>query len=107
MELHGTYYELDDKGYLTDMSRWDSRLRDWLAVRENIALTAEHLAVIDFLRGYYQQHGTHPVVRMITAEMAGALGPDKATIKYFHVLFPAGIHQAFKIAGLPMKQSCC
>jgi tRNA 2-thiouridine synthesizing protein E len=107
MELNGVQYQIDDKGYLTDISQWDSQLRDWLAGRENIVLTAEHLQVIDFLRKYYQETGVHPAVRMITAGMAESLGKEKATVKYFHVLFPAGLHQAFMIAGLPMKQNCC
>jgi tRNA 2-thiouridine synthesizing protein E len=107
MEINGTQYQLDGNGYLIDMTKWDSQLRDWLADREKIVLTEEHLQVIEFLRRYFQETGMHPVVRMITADMAESLGQEKATVKYFHVLFPAGLHQAFMIAGLPMKQSCC
>lgn len=107
MELNGINCLIDSKGYLIDLLKWDSRLRDWLAARENIVLTVEHLHVVDFIRKYYMENGTHPAVRMITANMAESLGAEKATVKYFHVLFPAGLHQAFMIAGLPMKQSCC
>lgn len=107
IELNGIRYELDCKGYLLDLARWDHQLRDWFAEREKVQLTDDHHKVIDFMRRYFEENRVHPVVRMITTEMAERLGLEKGNIKYFHILFPSGIHQAFMIAGLPMKHSCC
>lgn len=56
---------------------------------------------------FYEENKVHPVIRMITGALAKSLGSEKGTIKYFHNLFPVGIHQAFRIAGLPVKHSCC
>ncbi len=107
VELNGKRYELNCKGFLVDMSHWDVLLRDWFAEQEKIELTDEHLKVIDFLRNYYGENNEHPVIRMITADMVEKLGREKGAVKYFHQLFPSGIHQAYMIAGLPMKHSCC
>jgi sulfur relay (sulfurtransferase) DsrC/TusE family protein len=44
---------------------------------------------------------------MVTTELNNQLGAEKGSVRYFHTLFPGGIHQAFLIAGLPMMDSCC
>ena len=106
-EINGLRYAFDDKGYLVDPSTWDPGLRDWLAGQEHLVLSEEHHIIIDYLRRYYEENKVHPVVRMITAAMTEFLGSEKGTSKYFHSLFPVGIHQAFRIAGLPVKHSCC
>ena len=107
LELAGKRYELDCKGYLIDMSLWDEPLLSWFATQEQIQITSDHRQVIDFIRNYFSEKKGHPVVRMISTAMHEILGPDKGSVKYFHILFPGGIHQAFKVAGLPMQHSCC
>ena len=98
---------LGDKFYLRSFSDWDENIRDWLAQKENIDLNHEHLVVIESLRKNYTNYNKHPAVRMVTTELTNQLGADKGSVKYFHNLFPGGIHQAFLIAGLPMMDSCC
>lgn len=100
-------YLLNDKFYLEDFTAWDETIRDWLADRENITLQPEHHFVIEILRSIYKQKGFHPVIRHITPELKKKFGTDKGTVKYFHTLYPGGIHQAFLIAGIPMQDSCC
>lgn len=100
-------YLLGDKLYLKNFSDWDEIIRHWLAQQEGLKLTSERLIVIDFLRRSYSKNNRHPVVRMVTSELGNQLGRDKGSVKYFHNLFPGGIHQAFLIAGLPMMDSCC
>lgn len=100
-------YLVNDKNYLKKFSDWDERIRDWLASAEQIKLSSEHLHILDLLRNLYAKNGKHPVLRMITTDMASRFGAEKGTVKYFHTLFPGGIHQAFVIAGLPMQDSCC
>ena len=107
VDLNGTKYELDCKGYLVDFAKWDVQLRDWFAEQEGVDLTDEHYEAIEYLRKYYNEHGVHPEIRMITSAMAQMFNKVKGTAMYFHVLFPAGLHQADKIAGLPLRHSCC
>ena len=77
------------------------------AEKANLELHREHLAVIEFLRESYRRDKRHPVIRMVTSNLAHSFAKEKGTVKYFHTLFPGGIHQAFLVAGLPMQDSCC
>lgn len=107
LDLAGKRYELNKKGYLLDMSQWDGDILDWFAGQEGIDIGPDHHAVIMLLRNYFAEHKLHPALRTITTGMGESLGAAKANVKYFHQLFPGGIHQAFKIAGIPMQDSCC
>lgn len=100
-------YRLGDAFYLKKFSDWDDKIRDWLAQKEDVEITAEHVVVIDFLRNSYGSNNKHPSVRMVTSELNNQLGLEKGMVKYFHKLFPGGIHQAYLIAGIPMMDSCC
>lgn len=103
----GRSFPLDAEGFLQDDNEWIEPLSELLAERESVTLNREHWEIIRVLREFYRLNGQHPVIRVITTAMARSLGLEKGTIKYFHTLFPGGIHQAYRIAGLPMKQSCC
>ena len=105
--LENKTYLVNDKNYLKNFHDWDERIRDWLASAEQVELSPEHIHIIELLRRLYAQNSKHPVLRMITTDMTGRFGAEKGTVKYFHSLFPGGIHQAFLVAGLPMQDSCC
>ena len=105
--LESKTYLVNDKNYLKNFHDWDERIRDWLASAEQIDLSPEHIHIIELLRKLYFHNSKHPVLRMITADMTARFGAEKGTVKYFHSLFPGGIHQAFLVAGLPMQDSCC
>ena len=107
ISLDSKEYLLNDKFYLKNFTAWDANIRDWLASQEKLELGEEHHYVIIFLRNYFTKAKVHPVVRTITFELKKQFGADKGTVKYFHALFPGGIHQAFLISGLPMVDSCC
>jgi tRNA 2-thiouridine synthesizing protein E len=104
IELDGTLYELDFKGHLQDFKSWSPRLMEWYAEQEKIELTDDHRMVIDSMRKYFENNRALPVARGVIAEMGAKIGWEKGTIQYFHKLFPTGIHQAHKIAGLPRVQ---
>ena len=107
IDIDGTTYLANDKYYLKEFSDWNPRIRDWLAEREDIVLGPEQLHVIEFLRATFAGNRRHPVLRMVTTELAQQFGTEKGSVKFFHTLFPGGIHQAFLLAGLPMQDSCC
>lgn len=104
IELDGTLYELDFNWHLQDFSKWSPRLMEWYADQEKITLTDEHRLVIDSMRRYFEKNKALPAARGVIAEMGEKIGPNKGTVQYFHILFPTGIHQAHKIAGLPRVQ---
>lgn len=107
LEINGRKYEMNCKGYLVEPLQWDVQVRDHFAKEEKIELTDNHHKVLELIRTFYLKNNEHPVLRAITNAMAETFSPDKANIKYFHVLFPGGVHQAYRIAGIPMKHSCC
>lgn len=107
VELGAKCYLLNEKNYLKNFDDWDEQIRDWLAMIEKIELRQDHLYIIELLRNLYFKNKKHPILRMVTTDITIQLGAEKGTVKYFHRLYPGGIHQAFLIAGLPMQDSCC
>ena len=101
IKLGNTLFPLDFRGHLKTYSMWSLQLMEWFAQQEGVKLNQEHIEIITFIRGCFEKRRVHPVVRIVTAHMKEAFCVEKGTIKYFHTLFPKGIHQAYKIAGLP------
>ena len=98
---------LDKEGYLLELDRWSTTIAAELALREGIALTAEHWAVIDILREFHAQTGVslsmRPLVKLVTAR----LGASKGNSIYLLSLFPGNPAKlAAKIAGLPRPTNC-
>ncbi len=100
-------YVVNDKYYLIDFSAWNEEIRDWLANKEELTLGHEHIHTVNHLRTLYAQNKRHPSLRTVSSELSKQFGAPKGTTKYFHTLFPKGIHQAYLIAGIPMQDSCC
>ena len=100
-------YVVNDKYYLVAFSAWNEEIRDWLASKEELRLGNEHMHTINQLRTMYAQNKRHPTLRAVTSELSKQFGATKGTTKYFHTLFPKGIHQAYLVAGIPMQDSCC
>ena len=93
--------ELDDDGFLREMSQWSRDLAHELAKRNDLGpLTEEHWKVIEFVRDYYLKHGSGPPV----VKVGKATGLSARTICE---LFPCGIARgAFRLAGLPRPEGC-
>lgn len=106
LELNGKRYLLSDNYQLLDLTSWDFQIRDYIAQQLNLKLSDDHVKVIELIRRSYEQREKHPFVRVVTADMAREMGPEKGTMRYFYGLFPKGIHQAFQLAGLPMQGFC-
>lgn len=106
LELNGKKYLLSDNNHLLDLNSWDHQIRDYIAEKIALNMGDDHLRVIELIRDSYTTRKKHPHVRVVSADMAEKLGPEKGTIRYFYNLFPKGIHQAFQVAGLPMQGFC-
>ncbi len=91
---------LDEDGFLEDPTQWDEEVAEAIAKTEDVELTDEHWAIINYLRDYYAQFGVAPMVR----KMLKDVGKSNAEI---YELFPSGPGKgACKIAGL-MKPTGC
>jgi dissimilatory sulfite reductase related protein len=99
--------EVDEEGYLQDISVWSEEMALEIAKSENVELTPEHWEVINFLRNYYAEYQIAPAVRILLKEMKKNFGAEKGDQKYLYRLFPYGpAKQACKIAGLPKPTGC-
>ena len=107
VEVAGKSIEVDEEGYLTNLSDWNKDVADYLAKEEKVEMTDSHWEVVNFLREYYEEYQIAPAVRVLTKAVAKKLGPDKGNNKYLYELFPYGpAKQACKIAGLPKPTGC-
>jgi TusE/DsrC/DsvC family sulfur relay protein len=107
IEVNGKSYEVDEEGYLIDLSTWNEDVGAYLAQQEGVAMTEQHWEVINFLRDYYNEFQIAPAVRVLTKAIGKKLGPEKGNSQYLYELFPYGpAKQACKIAGLPKPTGC-
>ena len=106
-QINGHTVEHDEEGYITTLADWSKELAEEIAITENIDMTNEHWAVVDFLREYYEEYQIAPAVRVLIKAIKKEMGPEKGNNKYMYELFPYGpAKQACKIAGLPKPTGC-
>ncbi len=107
IEVNGKLFEVDEEGYLANLSEWEPAIGEAMALAEDQPLTEEHWDIINFLREYYEEYQIAPAVRVLTKAVGKRLGKDKGNSKYLYELFPYGPgKQACKYAGLPKPTGC-
>ncbi len=95
----GIEVEVDDEGYLKDMSQWTPQVAEAIAEELGITLTDQHWKVINFLR---EKAAAGEEVTMRKLGKSGVV-----SIKDLYKLFPNGpLKKAAKIAGLPKPRGC-
>jgi tRNA 2-thiouridine synthesizing protein E len=101
LNVLGKTIALDTDGHLANRNDWSRELALEIAAQEGIPeLTAQHWAVIDFMRQVFDKEGDAPSIRRLTKES----GVDTKTL---YQLFPKGpAKRAAKIAGLPKPKGC-
>ena len=102
IETKGKKIRVNEEGFLVNPEEWDEDIADLLAKEEEgiDALTEDHWAVINYIRGYYLEKSLAPMVRKICKTTGFQL-------KYIFELFPSGPAKgAFKLAGLPKPDGC-
>jgi tRNA 2-thiouridine synthesizing protein E len=107
IEVNGKVFETDEEGYLVNLAEWEPGVAEIMAKQDDLALTAEHWEIINFLREYYDEYQIAPAVRVLTKAVGKKLGADKGNSKYLYALFPYGPgKQACRFAGLPKPTGC-
>ena len=96
----------DQEGYLICPKSWQPVFAQTTAQTEQLHLTAEHFALINSLRQFYFTYHRLPSNRILMKLITESINNDCANNIYFHQLFPQGLKQALKIAGLPKPTSC-
>ena len=92
----------DGHGYLLDPALWDEEVAKAIALEEELELTGEHWAVINYMRDYFDEHEIPADARFVFSFLAEHLDVNKtAARRHFFELFPYGyVKQACKIAGM-------
>jgi len=107
IEVNGKSFEVDEEGYLANLTEWEPAIADVMAKEDDCELTDSHWEVINFLREYYEEYQIAPAVRVLTKAIGKKLGKEKGNSKYLYELFPYGPgKQACKYAGLPKPTGC-
>jgi TusE/DsrC/DsvC family sulfur relay protein len=95
----GVTIDVNDEGYLTNPAQWTKEIALEIAKEENLVLTGQHFAIMDFLRSKFLG-GEALSIRSINH--SGVID-----VKTFYQLFPgAPLKKATKIAGIPKPVSC-
>jgi tRNA 2-thiouridine synthesizing protein E len=93
--------DLDNDGFLLEMSNWTRDLADELAKRNDLGpLTEDHWKIIDYVRKFYMKYGEGPPIVKIGKDIG-------MTSKQICTLFPCGVGRgAYRLAGLPRPNGC-
>ncbi|MBN1939041.1 MAG: TusE/DsrC/DsvC family sulfur relay protein [Candidatus Aminicenantes bacterium] len=102
LEIEGKAIVLNEEGFLDHPEEWNKAVAAALAKKEEgiEELGPDHWAVIDYIRGFYQEKQLAPMVRKICQTTGFSL-------KHIYELFPSGPAKgACKLAGLPKPDGC-
>ena len=100
--LAGKEFEVDEDGFIQNTELWDEAVAAELAKREEgiEPMTEDHWKVVRYLRNYYLEFKTAPMIRKLCKETAFPL-------QRIYDLFPSGPAKgACKVAGLPKPTGC-
>lgn len=95
--------ERDSDGYLMDPEDWSPELARKMASEwNNFELTDEHLAILEYMRQWFDEHQIIPDVRDVTKHLTETTDMSKKEAKqYLFELFPHGyMQQACQLAGM-------
>lgn len=100
--------DVDEDGYLLQVADWTPAIAQQLAERQGLQLNAEHWAVIEAIRRFYQHYQRSPTTRVLLKYLAQELGPTQAGSIYLMSLFGDGTpaKTIARIAGLPKPANC-
>ena len=101
-EFEGKQIEINEEGFLINPDEWTKEMAVVMAKeQENLEeLNDSHWAVINFIREYYLEHNSAPMVRKV-CKASGV------KLTQIYDLFPSGPAKgAAKLAGLPKPDGC-
>jgi tRNA 2-thiouridine synthesizing protein E len=98
-ELNSITVDVNEEGYMTDLSQWNKEVAMAIAAEEGIELTPRHFEVLAYLQDQFKQDIPLSIRKIKTSGVVD--------IKEFYALFPGGpLKKASKIAGIPKPASC-
>ncbi len=100
-EEGGVSVEVDEDGFIVNPEDWTPEIATALAKTEGIDdLGEDHWKIMNYLREYFKEYGTAPMIRKMSKQSGFKL-------KEIYALFPSGPAKgACKLAGLPKPTGC-
>ncbi len=97
----GVSVEVDEDGFIVNPEDWSPEVAIALAKTEGIdELGDDHWKIMNYLREYFKEYGTAPMIRKMSKQSGFKL-------KEIYALFPSGPAKgACKLAGLPKPTGC-
>lgn len=98
--IAGTEVDVNEEGYLTDMSQWNEAIAAAIAAEEGIGpLTEAHMKVLQYLR---KQQAAGAALTIRSMGKSGVV-----TTQELYALFPGGpLKKSSKVAGIPKPVGC-
>jgi tRNA 2-thiouridine synthesizing protein E len=98
--IAGHNVDVNEEGYLTDMTLWNEDIAAAIAAEENVGpLTEAHMKVVRYLR---EQQAKGAALTIRSMGKSGVV-----TTKELYDLFPGGpLKKSSKIAGIPKPVGC-
>lgn len=99
--IAGSEVQINDEGFMTDLSEWSKEIAVELAKEEGIeTLNENHWKVIEFCRQRATESGSAPTLRQITTSTG-------ITTKELFALYPKGpAKKVARISGLGKPEGC-
>ena len=99
--IAGSEVQINDEGFMTDLSEWSKEIAAELAKEEGIeTLNENHWKVIEFCRQSATESGSAPTLRQITTSTG-------ITTKELFALYPKGpAKKVARISGLGKPEGC-
>jgi TusE/DsrC/DsvC family sulfur relay protein len=100
-KVGGRTFEVDEDGFIQEPELWDDNVAVALAQVEGVdTLTDDHWLLVRFVRDYFLEFGSAPMIR----DLCKATG---FKLNQIYGLFPSGPAKgACKVAGLPKPTGC-
>lgn len=100
-------FPLDEHGFLQDFDAWSPRFAEKQASEQQIALTEDHLDVIQVTRDLYKLLGVTPGFIPILRALKKKWPPEKVSSGFVQGLFGKNpLRTLCLLAGLPKPKRC-
>ena len=109
MRVANKSIDINDQGYLINLSDWSESYVNKMAQKDGIKLYNDHWEIIYYFREYFNQNLVCPTMHQMIIDLMSKnikFHDKKKYEKHIYKLFPSDpIREICKLSGLPMPQA--